>query len=584
MIWISCFTISLTVLLAAIGFSFAIRMGKYKSGRVLTPFNVMFGGVFISALFLLIPIHNSLISREVYSPFQTFLFSLFSTIQIFVIEGETDLIKEALNCQYETLARSYYIILSVYYVLAPIMSFVFLLSFFRNVNAFFRYINHYFNDAYIFSELSEKSLALGKDIKKKDSKALIIYTGLTDDNDEQQSEFIERSKAMKAICFTKDILAINFKNHYKRSKINFFSIDENEKTNMVQGLKIIEQYGNMENVRLYIFATGVESEILLANKDHGKMKVRRVNEIRSLVNRNLYDDGGKIFDNAIPAEDGMKDISVVLIGLGRYGTEMLKGFMWYCQMDGYRLSIDAFDEDPLSEDRFRGMVPELSNYNIHFHPGVDVTTGTFADEISKLKKTTFAFVALDSDEANIRTAVKLRMLFERIGIKPIIQAVVKSTYEKNALQNITNYCGQPYDIDFIGDTESSYSEEVIISSELENDALKRHLKWGKEEEFWRYEYNYQSSVASAIHMKARIHCNIQGAEKADDELTEEERTAIEKLEHRRWNAYMRSEGYIYSGSHDKASRNDLGKMHHDLIEYDLMDDEEKRKDSKVGTK
>ena len=69
-----------------------------------------------------------------------------------------------------------------------------------------------------------------------------------------------------------------------------------------------------------------------------------------------------------------------------------------------------------------------------------------------------------------------------------------------------------------------------------------------------------------------------------NELTEEERTAIEKLEHRRWNAYMRSEGYIYSGSHDKASRNDLGKMHHDLIEYDQMDDEEKRKDSKLGTK
>ena len=30
--------------------------------------------------------------------------------------------------------------------------------------------------------------------------------------------------------------------------------------------------------------------------------------------------------------------------------------------------------------------------------------------------------------------------------------------------------------------------------------------------------------------------------------------------------------------------NDLGKMHHDLIEYDMMSDEEKRKDSKLGTK
>ena len=56
------------------------------------------------------------------------------------------------------------------------------------------------------------------------------------------------------------------------------------------------------------------------------------------------------------------------------------------------------------------------------------------------------------------------------------------------------------------------------------------------------------------------------------------------LEHRRWNAYMRSEGYIYSGSPKKSSRNDLGKMHNDLVCYAGLDEEEKRKDSRVGTR
>ncbi len=583
MIWTVCFIISISVIVFAAVMALMLRNGKYKSGRVLTPFNMMFGGVFISALLLLIPVQNSLISAEVHSTFQTFLFSLFSTIQIFVIEGETELISETLKCPQEWLAHTYYILLSIFYVLAPIMSFVFLLSFFRNATAFIKYINHYFSDVYIFSELSEKTLALGRDIKKKHMRALIVYTGLTDDDDERQSEYLERAKAIKAICFTKDILAINFKNHYKKAVINFFSIDEDENCNMIQGLKIIENYRNRENVRLYVFSTGVESELLLAKMDHGKMKVRRVNEIRSLVNRNLYDDGGKIFDNALPAEDGVKDISVVFVGLGGHGSEMLKGFIWYCQMDGYRIKIDAFDENPLAADKFWGAMPELANYDITIHPGVDVMTKTFADDIAKLTKTTFAFVALGSDEANIRTAVNLRMLFERMNIKPLIQAVVRSSYEKKALEGITNYSGEPYDIDFIGDVESSFTEDVIINSDLESEALERHLKWGKEEDFWRYEYNYQSSVASAIHMRARIHCHIQGAEKADDDMTDEERIAIEKLEHRRWNAYMRSEGYIYSGSHDKSSRNNLGKMHHDLLEYDEMDDDEKRKDSKVGT-
>ena len=110
------------------------------------------------------------------------------------------------------------------------------------------------------------------------------------------------------------------------------------------------------------------------------------------------------------------------------------------------------------------------------------------------------------------------------------------------------------------------------------------MKWGQEEEFWTYEYNYRSSIASAIHMKARIHCGIPGANKKEGELSLEERDIIEVLEHRRWNAYMRAEGYIFSGSNDKSSRNDLAKMHHDLVDFSSLTEEEKRKDSIVGTK
>lgn len=131
--------------------------------------------------------------------------------------------------------------------------------------------------------------------------------------------------------------------------------------------------------------------------------------------------------------------------------------------------------------------------------------------------------------------------------------------------------------------ESSYTEDVVIDSEHEEDALKRHMKWGKEEKFWTYEYNYRFSIASTIHMKARVECGIHGATKKEEELTDEERNIIEVLEHRRWNAYMRSEGYVFSGSKEKSSRNDLAKMHHDLVDFSFLTEEEKRKDSKVGT-
>lgn len=51
-----------------------------------------------------------------------------------------------------------------------------------------------------------------------------------------------------------------------------------------------------------------------------------------------------------------------------------------------------------------------------------------------------------------------------------------------------------------------------------------------------------------------------------------------ELEHKGWNAYMRSIGYSYSGSTDKASRNDRARLHHDLVCFDDLSEAEKRKD------
>ncbi len=566
--------------------------------RVISPFHIFFSTVFLSVLIALLPVYYDLTAHEGNSPIRVFFFSLFSTIQIFAIDGNRELVTEGIPLQEGWVPGAYNVFLSTVYVIAPILTFVFLLSFFRNATAFLRYVNHYFNDAYVFSELSEKTIALGTDIRRKNKRAMVIFTGLDVDDNEEQTKLLEDAKDIRAITFKRDIAAINFKRHSRKAGLTFFSMDDDESVNVKQALHIIETYKNRKNVRLYVFATGIESELLLARADTGEMKVRRVNAVRNLVNRNLYEEGSSIFDTALPPDaEGIRNIGAVIIGLGQHGTEMLKALSWYCQMDGYRVSIDAFDMDAMAEDRFYAMVPELmsekyngvfipgeAEYTIRIHTCYDVYGRAFTEEIGKLKNSTYVFVALDSDETNIRTAVNMRMLFERMGIHPVIQAVVTNTDEKKALDGVTNFSGQPYDIIFIGDVETLYSADVVISSELEKEALERHLKWGKEEDFWRYEYNYQSSVASAIHMKARIHCGIPGAEKDEAELLPEERKGIERLEHRRWNAYMRSEGYIYSGSHDKKTRNDLGKMHHDLVEYDRMDEEEQRKDSRVGTR
>ncbi len=591
--WIVFFTLSILSVALMGGMAGVINYLNRGRREKISLFQMLFAGVFLAVFFIFLPVQIVDAQGGLARPI---LLSLFHAMQIFTLGTDYSMIDEAISACPAELSLSYQIWSAALFILAPAFTFGFVLSLFKNMSATLKYLSMYFREMYIFSELNEKSLALAADIKRNNGRVGIVFNDVFEENEEQSFELVQRAKQLGAICFKKDILAVAYGHHSPARDITFLTIGDNETENLNQTLRLIELYRNRKNTHIYVFSTKIESELLLTALDKGEVKVRRINEVQSLINRVLYERGEIIFESALPGKDGKKDISAVVVGMGRHGTEMVKALTWFGQMDGYRIKITAFDQDPMAEEKFRALAPELmsedyngvfvegeAQYTISIHPDYDVETYAFASKITVLKDATYVFVSLGDDDINVRTAVNLRMLFERIGRHPIIQAVITNSQQKKALTGIRNYRGQAYDIDFIGDIDASFAESVIIDSELEEDALQRHLKWGKEEEFWAYEYNYRSSVASAIHMRARIKCGIPGANKRNEELTEKERHTIEVLEHKRWNAYMRAEGYVYSGSPDKSSRNDLAKMHHDLVNYAALTEEEKRKDSSVGT-
>ena len=591
--WHLFFALSIFSVVAAV--AIALAVGGRKRGK-LNLFNFLLGGVAVACFFMFMPIHLVVVEQSLLGSIRAVLLSVFNTIQVFAFGCEFGVVTEGLEYCPENISMIYQVWISMQFVIAPVFTFGFVLSLFKNVSANLRYIRAYFKDVYIFSELNDKSLVLAADIKRKNKGAVIVFTDVFEDNEEDSYELLQRARELDAINFKKDVLVVNFKRHAAGKSISFFAIAADETENLNHALKLIEHYRERANTHLYVFSTKIESELLLTSIDKGKVKVRRINEVKSLINRVLYEQGGMIFDSAREDATGTKQICAVVVGMGNHGVEMVKALTWYGQMDGYRLQIHAFDRDPLAQEKFAALAPELmseqyngvivegeAQYRITIHSGVDVQSITFAEAIHKITDTSYVFVALGNDDTNINAAVQLRMHFERMKIHPVIQAVVYNSQQKKALEGIQNYRGQAYDIAFIGDVESSFTEDVIIDSKLEEDALRRHLKWGNEEEFWTYEYNYNSSMASAIHLQARLHCGMPGAGKKEEELTQQERDAIEVLEHRRWNAYMRSEGYVYSGSKEKSSRNDLAKMHHDLVDFESLSEEEKRKDSSVAS-
>ena len=592
--------ISIAVLIFSIAFAIYKIRKPYRSARFVTPARILAVGVFVAGLVMFFPHYwDTLQAKNIgVHAWETFWASAHHSVRLFVIDTAYDDVSSfAQNDLYAILG-------TVLYITAPLMTAGVILSFFRNTVSYLKCVARRTRDAYIFSELSDRSLALATDIKKNHKTAVLIFTDVFEENNEENYELCERAKTLGAICFRKDIASLGLGFFSRTSHLHFFAIGEDQVENVRQAFELSKEdgiYAKRKNTLLYVFATDVQSELLLSNLPETSIRLRRINDIRALVWNDLYKNGYRIFEDAAPAEEGddRAVINALVVGTGGHGTEMIKALTWYCQMEGYRIEIHAFDRDEMAEERFKLLAPELmdprnngvyvkgeAQYKITFHSGFSVNTARFTEELLKVGSPTYIFVSTGDDARNVHTAVLLRRFFRQKHLgNPAIHAIVYDSKNKKTLDGAHNWKNQPYDIRFVGDLEEMYSESVILREALEEEALATHTSYGgSEEDFYRYEYNYRSSMASALHRDLRRKLHIADFDKTADELTVEERDLLERIEHNRWNAYMRSEGYVYSGSKTSDSRDDLANMHHNLVPFDELSEEDKRKDSIVGVR
>ena len=754
--WIICFWIGvgLLFLIPLIGFA----RGHMESVKEPVHYRYyIFGGVLASAIALIIPFEIADIGNIDKSGLHVAVSSVNYVLQMFSLNASQDFIRTVpQDLKPEWLACTYTYLISAEFFAAPLLMFTIVAMFFRNATAAINYHFQFFRNVHVFSELNEESLALAKNIKDPHRiKNCIVFTNVSEELEEKSAHLIKKAKDLRAICYRKDILTPNFMHHSRFPKLKFYAISENEVTNIEQAAELIEKYRKKRNCFLYVFTSRPECEYLLNKKAGEKKKknrihTRRINAISSLVNKILYDDGCKMLYDA--SGKTSRTISAVLVGLGRHGTDMLKALTWYGQMYGFKVEINAFDKNkdikkqlmlacrelfenqdaPGGEEEFPGYESD-PGYTLHIYPDTDTNSQKFVQALEKIGNPTYVLVALGDDEDNIRTAVNIRTIFEQIASnrssgsepeegslmksawdivkkaadadsrQPKIQAIVYNSKECEILKDINNHRKQRYDIEFIGDVESSYTERVLIDSELDDDARTIHSEYSPASSLLDYEYYYRSSCASAIHTKAvawqlrnliidtgllekmefwlMLAHNVSGkklapvlgdkafwhleawagqmrktaedlaavkqfnftgwdrrklikdetleskdgemkvlnkeyrafvgelkklkaeddedfglgphftAKKIADSLQYVEKDYSSKeeiyhclltvklmvLEHERWQAYMRSEGYQYG-----KLRNDLGKLHPDLVRYDRLDPAEKGKDLHIA--
>lgn len=605
--------ISISILLAFITAGVFLHRSDLRGKRAerkynlfLTPFRLSIFGFFLAAVVMFFPIYYaSYLGAEggALRVAESVLLSIHNTLRLFVLDGEFDIVYGTL-IGIATLAEPVRVIYTVYasllYIVAPALTAGVVLFFFKEASALFRYNLHFRSDIYIISELNDQSIALAEDIitnNPRKERRVVVFADVYDKYEEDVYELTARARKLGAICMRNDLNEISLKPHSGKIRRKFYLVGLNEDANIKQAIRLIERCRkvkklNTPSTQIYVAANSTESEALLNSVDFGDIKVRRLNENRNLMLRTLLDC--PIFEKAVEV-NGQKEISIVIVGLGAYGVEMLKALCWCGQLPGYVVRIHAFDKEPDCEAKVRSTAPELLKYNrvvkagepyydLNFHGGIDVNSYEFLEKLSGIERVTGAFVTLGNDELNIETAMRMRMQFGRDNIAagktiPPVWAVVYSTTKTQAAKKsgLKSIQGEDLGVGFLGDAASRYTLKSLECEELETLGLKSHKHWIKrdkdgnpdpveekaaEDKYNKYEYYRRASIAEVIYLIFRTRL----IKDLDDDT-------LMTYEHCRWSAFMRTEGYIYM-----AERNDIAKTHPSLIPYDDLSEKEKAKD------
>ena len=489
------------ILLAAAVLGAAVLFFARRKIWFLTPLHLLIFGTFLSATIYFVPFYSA-----EFSHWQTFFVSVQHALRLFALDGDfIEQVAQKAGRIPETARECYLTFGAFLFCIAPLLTFGFILSFFKDLAARIMY-TLFCRTTHVFSELNEKSLAMARSIAKN-CKHLIVFTDIIDKKEELCMDLIDDAEALGAILFRKDLEEIRFKWAWTHRKLKFYLLSEDESEKIRHAQHIINRYNNDKCVTLRIFSDDIRTELLIDSSDIKQMDVERINDIQMLIYHELYENGVHLFEKARVNDNGEKVISAVIVGLGKYGREMLKALTWYCQMTGYKLKITAFDSDLKAEEKFKALCPDLLNpaynkqkiegdayYEIDIFSGVDVTVPDFESRIRFIHDATFFFVCLGDDKINMTVSANIRSITEQIQYvgnpqKPVIETVIydsnirtpmsiswEDLFGERALspQKITNFKSEPYNIMMIGDLDTFYSAKTLIDSDLRTAGFHMH--------------------------------------------------------------------------------------------------------------
>lgn len=457
-----------------------------------------------------------------------------------------------------------------------------------------------------FSELNDTSLALAMSIRSSTgrySKALMVFTDVyTDSDDEDVSERIQKAKNIGSICLQDDISTISISG--RKNKM-FFLMDQNEVGNLQTLTCFTEekQYSKLDGSdQIYLFGHGDSDQMVVRNVrdtlseaigEERLPKIIPVKGYQHLVYNLLRE---KPLFSAVDRDRGDKRLKITIFGSGSIGTEMFLAVYWCGQLLDFELNVTVVSNE--AEDKFRSRIdhinPEIFRSSepedemlqiysdsetprspVYFrfsYVCTDIQQDDLYKKITKEKAkariidSDYFVVALGSDEDNFETADMLSRMVTLSKLKntastymPVVAFVIYDDALNNTLKRRASDSGYAVEMVPFGSMSETYNYSTVIfdgireSADTINDAyLKEICKTMTSEsslkKLYSDQYTYWANISKAIHIQYKafsagmdIEAYERAAKDPDSALANDARLAW--LEHRRWNAFMRSRGF-----------------------------------------
>lgn len=578
--WILCFIFSVVLLLAALLLVLKDRGKFFAKGMA-------FILEFIAAYVIYIPI----IFRS-YNIFSSILGTFVNSFQVISLDAgyldQYDIVVGALG---DTgFAYAYMFVLGIIHFSLPILSAIVAISFLLHWIKLIKIklFERQGRDVYIFSCASEKAIEFALDIYKnlKQLKKNCSFIFL-DDKDKRDLLPAELKGLHTTIC-EEDDFSFNFGIKNNKKDIHYFAMCDSDDKNIDDALSFIKKYSSYDreiqkHIHLYVFSKLPETECMIDSTQKGIMDIHIIDETKLAVYNLL--DSNPLYQYV---ENGV--CSVLIVGMEQLGIYCLKTVIWMGQLYGFDLKINLIDYD--IENKMSQAIEELpelfpkdsekesANYDISCY-SVAIDSVDFDDTvINSCYDTTYCVICGNDDSKNINTALKLRRAFLKndpeFKKNPFIAVHIKSGVKHEIVRNMAtselnpsrkvNYTIVPFggdnvdgtykqvvdsDINWLAKNVHMAYEEIFSGSDTVDDIDAALEKYNV------LEINKSSNLANAMHIKYKLW--VMGLTYVPEDSTDEEEVDFSSyladedflyqltyVEHDRWMAFLRSEGWIGS--------------------------------------